>query len=93
MFRYLIIDTIVTRIIITFGLECNCNTYGTIDCSSSCADDTGVCTCDSSRYSGDKCDESISGFSMNSDMISNGISKSKLYFLDPIFKPCLFQSI
>ena len=52
--------------------ECNCNTYGTIACSNNCEDETGICTCDTTKYSGDKCDTCQAGFSLNSDTICNG---------------------
>ena len=46
--------------------DCACNTVGTFG-SSACSDSSGVCTCDSSAYSGDKCDDCIDGYYLSGD--------------------------
>ena len=61
---------------------CGCNTDGTDGGSSTCADETGECTCDTStHHAGTKCDMCSFGWLIQSDGSCRGNSKVKLPFL------------
>ena len=58
----------LTLSIYLFLLGCDCNWVGTIDNASTCADETGECTCDSSLgYTGTKCDMCLDGWLLKDD--------------------------